>query len=442
MSEQDLEAFWRICRQIEILELTDMKIENIWAQSSHNSPSQAGHGLPFEEQLSTSAAHSLNSGTSTNWSTSAATTTRTVRLPKLRELTLDGVTMDAEQQLKQIILHCPLLQNLNWKSGYSDHVMGQFCDYLAARTWACLDWIEIKREERYVTDQEHALLLQSAPRPFRRLDVNVGLFGEQTFRLYREYGHFTTLTKIDLRPSMALSLLSLPGSSVITVFSRRVQEVLESCPALEHIAALMITAQDIIQGKPWVCFRLKKFEVMINMQFSDNSRDQKGLRTRLKYSEDDRVLCHQIFERLGQLSQLAVLDMRPRQEDWIHHFDIKTTSLPLRLRMGLRYLSTLRNIEMIGCYGSQKVRLGDLEWMLQHWNKLQKIVGDSLSVKWSRVRRGELDERSKLVMKNLNARDVQLTLDIDARRYTASGELEAYYGTESESESENVMQAK
>ncbi|KAI8352418.1 hypothetical protein B0O80DRAFT_499710 [Mortierella sp. GBAus27b] len=436
ISEQGLEALWRICWQLEILELTDVTITDISTPSSHNDPNQAGHD--FEEQVSTSVGHSLANGTSTNWSTPAIATTATVRLPKLRELTLERLEISSEHQLEQILLHCPLLQILIWKSGYYDHIIERFCDHFAARAWPCLDWIEIQSEVRYVTGQEHTLLLQSAPRPFRLLDVDIASLEEQTFTLYREHGHFTTLTKIDLTQSAFTSLPLPPGPSSIAVPSKQVQEVLESCPMLEHIIAPMVTAQDITQGKPWVCHRLKTFRVMIGMEFSGKSHVQEGQRTRLKYSEDDKTLCHQIFERLGQLTQLTVLDMGPEQQRWVLRFHIETASLPLRLRMGLGHLSTLRNLETIGYRGVQRIRLGDLKWMLQHWNKLQEIVGEQLSVKWPMTPRGMPDERSKSVMRSLKAREVQVTLDTNVRGFVASRGSETYYDFESESESENV----
>ncbi|KAG0209838.1 hypothetical protein BGX31_002042 [Mortierella sp. GBA43] len=355
VSERELEALWRICRQLEILELTEVYKDAI-SPYSHNDPSQAGHN--FEEQVSTSVDYSLTNGTSTNWSTPAVATATTVRFPKLRELTLDDLC----------------------------------------------------------------------------LHVNIGSFEEQIFNLYRERGHFTTLTKIDLTQSMLTSLQSSQGPSGIAVPSKQVQEVLESCLMLEHIVAMMVTAQDIIQGKPWVCHRLKKFEVMINMEFNGQGPVENRMPRHTKYTKDNKFRCHQIFERLGQLSQLTVLDMSLEQQRWIRSLDIRLTSLPLRLRMGLGCLSTLRNLEVIGYVGHQKIRVGDMEWMVQHWNKLRKITGDRLDVKWSRTPTRELDERSTLVKTSLKERNVKISLDTHFGRYMACEDWESFHGSETESE--------
>ncbi|KAI8352419.1 hypothetical protein B0O80DRAFT_87479 [Mortierella sp. GBAus27b] len=431
VSERELEALWRICRQLEILELTEVYKDAI-SPYSHNDPSQAGHN--FEEQVSTSVDYSLTNGTSTNWSTPAVATATTVRFPKLRELTLDDLYLSSEHQLEQILLHCPLLQTLIWITQHSEHSIRRFCDHLTAQTWPYLDWMEIESEGRDVTSQEHNLLLQSSPRLLRCLHVNIGSFEEQIFNLYRERGHFTTLTKIDLTQSMLTSLQSSQGPSGIAVPSKQVQEVLESCLMLEHIVAMMVTAQDIIQGKPWVCHRLKKFEVMINMEFNGQGPVENRMPRHTKYTKDNKFRCHQIFERLGQLSQLTVLDMSLEQQRWIRSLDIRLTSLPLRLRMGLGCLSTLRNLEVIGYVGHQKIRVGDMEWMVQHWNKLRKITGDRLDVKWSRTPTRELDERSTLVKTSLKERNVKISLDTHFGRYMACEDWESFHGSETESE--------
>ncbi|KAG0195751.1 hypothetical protein BGX31_005860, partial [Mortierella sp. GBA43] len=184
----------------------------------------------------------------------------------------------------------------------------------------------------------------------------------------------------------------------------QVQEVLESCPMLEHIVAGMLNTEDIIQGRPWVCRQLRKFEVPINSHEWDREREQN------KYSEDEKNLCHQIFERLGQLNRLTSLNMGRNPCHWSTH-QIKLTGLPFRLKMGLGYLSTLKNLEILEFHGSMKVRIGDMEWMMQHWKNLRMITGD-LTVKWTKTRGGEPDERTTLVIETLRARGVRFVTSI------------------------------
>ncbi|KAI8352428.1 hypothetical protein B0O80DRAFT_427586 [Mortierella sp. GBAus27b] len=356
LSERDLKALWGICRPLEILELQHLKMEGVSTQFSHNSPSQV-------EQFSTSVAYNLTNETSTNLLTPATPTATTVRIPKLRKLRVEGGYMRSYLQLEQILLHCPLIETLVW------------------RIRNTLAWYN------------------RPPRPLRRLDIDIGSFGGHTFNLYREGGHFATMTRMALTELTFTASPSTPESSGIVVASKQVQEVLESCPMLEHISAVMITAQDIIQGKPWVCHRLKSFQVMINTQFSGNSDVQEGNRQRIKYSEEDKKKCHQIFEQLGQLRQLVALNTKLHQPDRISCFDIKITSLPFRLRMGLRCLSRLENLERIGCEGFQKIRMDEMDWMLEHWKRLQKILGSYISVKWPRGQEPKDDGRPMMAMK-------------------------------------------
>ncbi|KAI8352415.1 hypothetical protein B0O80DRAFT_530343 [Mortierella sp. GBAus27b] len=424
ITRRDLEALWGVCRQLEILELSDVEMKDTSTLFTHSLQSQVGPYPTFQEQVSMPVGHNLSNETSTNSPTPAiATTTAAVRLPKLRELTLERIDMDSEYQLEQILLHCPLLKTLIWRTDYSLPFMERFCEYFAARTWPCLDWIEINNIERYVTDQEHAILLQSAPRPFRRLYVNISSLEEQTFNLYRERGHIATLTKIDLTRT---AVAQLPGSD--TLVSKQVQEVLESCPMLEHIVAGMLNTEDIIQGRPWVCHQLRIFEVPINSHEWDREREHS------KYSEDEKNLCRQIFERLGQLNRLTSLNMGRNPCHW--STQIKLTGLPFRLKMGLGYLSTLKNLKRLEFHGSMNIRIGDVEWMMQHWKNLRMITGD-LTVKWTKTRGGEPDERTTLVIETLRARGVRFMTSIifGCSYYDPLREV----GSEDESESEDAQ---
>ncbi|KAI8352432.1 hypothetical protein B0O80DRAFT_499727 [Mortierella sp. GBAus27b] len=450
--EQDLEAFWRICRQLEILELTRMKMEDIsnWSSGSsssamnhsHNSPSQAGHDLALEGQVSTSVTHNLPYEASTDSSTPATvittTTITSMRLPKLRELIMEHIDIDPVQQLEEFVLQCPLLQVLIWNTKQSETSMMRFSDNFAAHTWPYLDWIELRNRYRFTTEQEHEHLLRVSPRSFRHLGLNLKPFRHQAFDLYRERSHFTTLTKMDLSPSSPNWTEVRPRSSDTTLISKRVQEVLESCPMLEYITAMAITAQDITQGKPWVCHRLKMFEVMIHVELVGEKHVQEGKQTgRIRYTKAYRTLCHQIFEQLGQLDQLIVLDMRLCDESGGIYMRNEFMALPLRLSMGLGHLSRLRKIELIAHNRSQEIRLADMEWMLQHWKNLKRISGAGLFLKLSKTLEGVADEHSRLVMETLKHRQRSvLCYEPASRRLTRAQEMKIYYCSESESESE------
>ncbi|KAI8352406.1 hypothetical protein B0O80DRAFT_499697 [Mortierella sp. GBAus27b] len=408
VSERDMEALWEIGQQLEILELTNLKKEDMSIQNSGTSAPETTS--ESNQNLSQAGDHVIHEEEASATTATTATSTPAVRFPKLRKLKLERLDMEPWDELGYFIDQCPLLQTLIWSSQCDKPFLGIFCDRLAAGTWPCLDWIEIVCSKRNVTEHEHAALLKSSPRSLRCLDVNVQRLEGKTFNLYRELGHFKTLTKV------VLELPNIPESSLGSVISKQVQEVLESCPLLEHIVAVNIIAQDIIQGKPWVCHRLKVFQVMIGLELSDSNHVQAGGRAGIKYTKDQRTQFRHIFERLGQLKQLTVLDMRLINQDLnLHHRYSNFTSLPLRLSMGLGHLSTLKNLEVIGYYGPQEIQVVDMEWILQHWKNLRHIQGTTgyITVNWTGTPDGVVDERSRLIQESLRERGLQLTINPD-----------------------------
>ncbi|KAG0203456.1 hypothetical protein BGX31_003368, partial [Mortierella sp. GBA43] len=426
VSQQDMEVLWGIGQQLETLELTYIWMESKPIQNSGTSAPET-----------TSESNQSQAGDHVTHKEEASTPTPAVRFPKLRKLTLEKLRMEPEDQFEQFIVHCPLLESLIWVTQCSRPFVQTFCDPLTAKkTWPCLDWIEIVCDDQYITDKVHAQLLESAPRSLRCLDVNVSSLEEATFNLYREHGHFKTLTKVVLTLPDIPS--SSPQSSLRSVSSKQVQEVLESCPLLEHIVGVIITAQDIIQGKPWVCHRLTWFQVMIGLELSASNHVQAGAgagggggRTGVRYSKEQKAQCHQIFERLGQLKQLTMLDMRLHNQDLdLHRRYSKFTSLPLRLRMGLGHLSTLKNLNGIGYHGPQEIQVVDMEWILQHWKNLWYILGSEgcLSVNWTRTSEGVVDERSRFVWESVKERDLHtlpsLAFDTTVRQFEVGVEFD------------------
>ncbi|KAI8345580.1 hypothetical protein B0O80DRAFT_431561 [Mortierella sp. GBAus27b] len=240
--EQDWESFWTICRQLEILELTEMDMTALSVPLDESSPEMEP------------APHAT---------TTAATTTATlaiaaaVRFPRLRELTLERIQLEPSHQMEHFVLQCPLLHTLVLceKSQYR-YSLSEFCNYLAASTWPYLDSLEITGHYIHVSVEEYALLLQSTQRRFRHLDLYTGAIGQEPFDLLRKGGHFETLTKLDLSiPLLEDDHLPSMVNGVDAAASRRIREVLESCSSLEHFSATTISGQDIIDSQPWISVR-------------------------------------------------------------------------------------------------------------------------------------------------------------------------------------------
>ncbi|KAG0202689.1 hypothetical protein BGX31_003533, partial [Mortierella sp. GBA43] len=308
---QDLVAFLTICQQLEILELTAMDMTALLVSSNESSTESEG-GVHHENRLSLS------------------TTSAAVRFPKLRELTLDKIKLIPKYLIKEFILHCPMLHTLVWRLNGGKFSLNDFCDYFEAQSWPYLDSLVITGHSNALGIQEHIRFLQSIKRPFKLMDLRIWVIDERSFDLLRQGGHFETLTKINLATHF---LIVDQQESIIdgtqAIASKRIMEVLESCPSLEHIVAKEVKGQDIIDSKPWACHRLKTFEVLISMDLPEQST------TRVLYTEDEKRQCHQVFERLSQLRRLKVLNMRNQYLGcWERYLRRSPVCIPLDLRMG------------------------------------------------------------------------------------------------------------
>ncbi|KAG0227198.1 hypothetical protein BGX31_007059, partial [Mortierella sp. GBA43] len=373
-------AFWQICKRLESLELEQVffDIQRLQGRSRYMTGIDTREDSPSTE------------GT--------LPTTPDVRLPRLRNLILTRLEhVRPLSQLNLLIRDCPMLQTLVWDIQKSMSFPGtDFCNHFTARAWPDLDSIVIKGHKNLVNDRDHATILQEAKRPFKLLDLKLGHLGSSTFNLLRN--HLTTLTKVDLRQARDIDVD--PSTSPAVWASKWVQEVLESCPSLEHIIAVIISANDIVKGNPWICLRLKVFQVMINMEFITKGPDRG--RIRRKFTEMEESTCRSVFGRLSQLRHLKALDMQ--YSYW--SLGPRIVPLPLEVRVGLGQLSVLKDIEMIHCHFSQDVHMVDVEWMLQHWPQLRKVNGGRLSSKISKSFRNAF-VRDYLMMRVLNSRGVQ-----------------------------------
>ncbi|KAI8345563.1 hypothetical protein B0O80DRAFT_270295 [Mortierella sp. GBAus27b] len=444
LHEPDLEPFWTICRQLEILELTEIDL-TILLVLSFKASTGIEEGAHHEKrartnQTGTPPTHGtipLMDGTLPLPTTTTTTTLAApVRFPKLRELKLDRIELIPRFQMGEFILQCPMLHTLVWRSTTYKFSLGEFCDYFQAQTWPYLDSLEIIGNPNTGSVREHIQILQSTTRPFKFLDLHIGTMDQRSFDIVREGGYFKTLNKIDLNvPFLTQDHLGSIVSETRETSSKRIREVLESCPSLEHITGTAISGQDIIDSEPWACHRLKTFVVLISMNLT---RQSTTTTRRVEYTEDEKKQCHQVFERLSQLRQLQVLDMRNPFLARFQHDPHAT--LPLDLRMGLGRLSTLKDLEWIGYQGYQNMRMVDMEWMLRHWSKLNKITGGQPTEKRSKTF-GNTNVRCHLLTKALHARSVEIPMDWwvfgnDARVYMSNRGLKDVYDTDDDDEGE------
>ncbi|KAG0219490.1 hypothetical protein BGX31_011299, partial [Mortierella sp. GBA43] len=321
-----------------------------------------------------------------------------VLFPKLRKLILNRVRgIGSLELLNRLIKPCPLLEILEWNTGDYGFPEKELYSSFISMTWPNLDSITIQDYPLTVMSTEDFVsILGAATRPFKVLDISISRFDRPTFDLLRR-DHFETMTTIDLSLAYQYDqdMWSNPKSC-----SSWVQEVLELCPALEHLRARIITSQDILNGKPWTCLRLKLFEVPIDMGF-ENKPVERGPK-RPKFTEDEERACRKVF---GQLSRLKFLTRLEMNTDDLILLTANVFLLPLELRLGLGQLSQLWDIEYINFRGSQDMRMIDIQWMLDHWPHLRRICAERLSKKRSKTF-GNMHVRDYLLKEALSMRSV------------------------------------
>ncbi|KAF9573885.1 hypothetical protein EC968_007843 [Mortierella alpina] len=183
-----------------------------------------------------------------------------------------------------------------------------------------------------------------------------------------------------LRPQFT-SLRVLDMMRCPTVSGAMVQDVLSSCPNLITIKADVIHAQDMQQGKPWVCTGLKHWTIFINtlLPFSDENSastvppdlsapsQQQGGSVESNYNRD--ALQQVAFRRLATLTSLEALDL-----DRYFPLRSRTASecvMPLdwRLEAGLDKLSGLKKLSSISFMSDQTMNMtkSAVWWMLKQW---------------------------------------------------------------------------
>ncbi|KAF9355189.1 hypothetical protein BGX26_006869 [Mortierella sp. AD094] len=329
-------SFYMICQQLEALELVDTEID--LSELRLIAQKQAVQDVPTTPQF-----------------------------PRLHELTLQKMSeFRPPQQLELIICECPRLQTLNWDVTSSfESPKRYFINYLVSSKWPDLDSITINSLGTFVTNRDFARILRSAKQPFRRFDVHIDQIQPTTFDLLRK-DHFTTIQTIDLT-----SCDESRGDWVI--------EVLTSCPALQVIKAKIITKQEIINANPWVCLGLRHFAVYIDIGAPEN-----GVNSR--FTKEEMQQCRFIFEQLGRLKELRVLDMLtpfiPTRSSTLQQYNnprselFFPTSLPLRLKAGLGLLWGLTKLEKV-CFwaGVHATPKKELVWMVDHWKRLKQLMG-------------------------------------------------------------------
>ncbi|KAK3810168.1 MAG: hypothetical protein J3Q66DRAFT_352304 [Benniella sp.] len=245
--------------------------------------------------------------------------------PNLKKLTVE-YPKDLST-IMEFMSRCPNLAVLRWFEAIFVQDPNGLVERIAAKTWPHLHSVSF---DGLIIAVEDLIRIMNSLQRMTCLQVNyISVIEPSTMDLLRE--HFASLTDLKLE-----SYTRQPSKSPIA------QEILSSCPLLESFSFGHIDATAVAEGKPWVCTRLKYLAIRI---------------------EFDPLTIHEIqprvFEQIARLYQLDYLSL-----------------LDLRLENGLDKLSTLRSLRSIRVKNSiQKMGEKEIEWMLEHWTSLDKILG-------------------------------------------------------------------
>ncbi|KAF9095097.1 hypothetical protein BGX23_001094 [Mortierella sp. AD031] len=200
-------------------------------------------------------------------------------------------------------------------------------------------------------------------------------------RLVICYGGLGPLTYSILKVNLFRTLRSIDVAGCDEFDGRAVHDVLVSAVHLEEIRARVMHVADFIEsGIPWVCLGLKKFKVCIYQGTSD--------------PVDWSV---KMLRQLGQLKGLTALDLDTDLAPpiWKMFRELRKT-LDLRLDVGLSELAGLRQLEMFAFEtATQQLGLSEARWMVEHWPRIEEIVGEFTDVGAEGAQKQELSRLFK-----------------------------------------------
>ncbi|KAF9934839.1 hypothetical protein FBU30_010812 [Linnemannia zychae] len=367
------EAFWTLCERLEVLVL-DGGLYGLPKEQLQEQPQsrEDSHYSSYSNMTNT------HMGTDPLRSSSVSK-----RFPKMVELTLIQTTAsNPNDYLHRIVAQCPRLRRLKW----TEYIVSSLPTRLMAK---------------YLTHPE--MRAQTWP-DLECLETNIGLFKDNLLSIVDIWpeGKLRDANRLIYKaPSGVIGrLLQKHSDSLHTIDLRwahspkkYLYRFLELCPMLEKVAGteinleafIGVTPEDEDERPAWVCHRLKEWNVFVNV---DPRSTMPALI--LDHSlERQEYWCRKVFERLGRLKQLRVLDMRKWNQSIVfetaENCYPKETQLHLSLQMGLDELGGLTKLREVYFQGQQTMmRRSDVKWMLKHWVNLEVIEGGSFSNKKER----------------------------------------------------------
>jgi hypothetical protein len=171
------------------------------------------------------------------------------------------------------------------------------------------------------------------------LDTQARVFGS----------HFSSFVDVDLLYGVTTSVSTIP-------------DIMCLCPRLERLRGRNALARSVAERGPWVCQQLRELRIQFLFDASGSEQDLKQL----------------MFEQLSTLIRLERLTL-----DYDHYFrDPRYGALEVRLDCGLGKLASLQQMNYLRLHTtshggpSPNLGMGEVEWILENWKKLEVVKGD------------------------------------------------------------------
>jgi hypothetical protein len=263
----------------------------------------------------------------------------------------DVINVNLERQL-EFFKSCRSLTKLCWNVSTDTFPLNTLLQLLEQEVWPDLE--DLYMGTLNASDESLATVLGRLP-ALKHFGLGSGDFGPLCFNQLRRH-FFGFLKSLDLRGCRDFTgLMAL--------------EVLANCHHLEQFKAVFIFLKDLQSAsRPWVCERLRHLAVCFARECDDGPLDAL------------------FFEHLSRLRCLETIDVR---RPYVNPKAQRIMPLPLRwkLESGLAQLATLKNLKSLNFEGiPQELCQEDLEWMVNHWPLLGRLLG-SLVKDWVDDRR-------------------------------------------------------
>ncbi|KAF9951019.1 hypothetical protein BGZ72_007353 [Mortierella alpina] len=289
------------------------------------------------------------------------------RFTNLHHIELQGlVRLNSGEQLR-FLCQCPEVRTVTWKTWLHKYPSKEAKTLLRTITWSHLHSLDIGMNE--IGDEDLKLILETIGGTglegcLQTLTVSMDVAATRAFDSLRR--HFKALRSIKLHKGLT---------------SAMAQEILSSCPTLETIFGLHILSDDILNGQPWVCSRLRTFQLCVFVSSESAIAPPSNQGDGQDYGQELAAKLHNgadqvVFGRLASLPYLQQLVMAPPTN--LQRPEYRPPGRPLRWKLddGLDRLAGLTGLRDIGLDQSESnVEVHDLAWMLEHWPRLRTLAG-------------------------------------------------------------------